>query len=227
MSEAILVAVPSNAPAGLEAVPSAHFGHCDAYTVARIQDGRILDVSVEYNEGHEQGGCIVPVQALSDKGVGVLIAGGMGMGPLNAMHQMGMQVFYASGYSAATGLPFESLCAEIHAMIRVAFLPFSMLPPCGTTEESRFDAMWLTNLCGIAARETNEKISDVYWRMSLTEVCCHYVNYRRRECADGDKIRRRPDLETIERIEARVDELAEKFLREKPDGSGGETETKN
>ena len=133
----------------------------------------------------------------------------------------------ASGYSAATGLQFESLCAEIHGMIRVAFLPFSMLPPCGTTEESRFDAMWLTNLCGIAARETNEKISDVYWRMSLTEVCCHYVNYRRRECADGDKIRRRPDLETIERIEARVDELAEKFLREKPDGSGGETETKN
>ena len=100
MSEAILVAVPSNAPAGLEAVPSAHFGHCDAYTVARIQDGRILDVSVEYNEGHEQGGCIVPVQSLSDKGVGVLIAGGMGIGPLNPMHQMGMRVFYASGYAS-------------------------------------------------------------------------------------------------------------------------------
>ena len=27
-------------------------------------------------------------------------AGGMGMGPLNAMHQMGMRVFYASGYSS-------------------------------------------------------------------------------------------------------------------------------
>ena len=86
--------------AGLNAAPSAHFGHCDAYTVARIQDGRILDTFIEYNEGHEQGGCIVPVQALAAKGVKVLIAGGMGMGPLNAMHQMGMQVFYASGFSA-------------------------------------------------------------------------------------------------------------------------------
>lgn len=98
MSESVLVAVPSDAPAGLEAGPSAHFGHCDAYTVARIQDGRILDVSIEYNEGHEHGGCIVPVQALADRGVGVLIAGGMGMGPLNAMHQMGIRVFYASGF---------------------------------------------------------------------------------------------------------------------------------
>ena len=51
MSEAVLVAVPSDAPAGLNARPSAHFGHCDAYTVARIQDGKILDVSIEYNEG--------------------------------------------------------------------------------------------------------------------------------------------------------------------------------
>ncbi|WP_346666430.1 NifB/NifX family molybdenum-iron cluster-binding protein [uncultured Mailhella sp.] len=98
MSEAVLVAVPSDAPAGLDARPSAHFGHCDAYTVARIQDGKILDVSIEYNEGHDQGGCIVPVQALAGKGVKVLIAGGMGMGPLNAMHQMGMQVFYATGF---------------------------------------------------------------------------------------------------------------------------------
>ncbi|WP_294488435.1 NifB/NifX family molybdenum-iron cluster-binding protein [uncultured Mailhella sp.] len=98
MSEVVLVAVPSDAPAGLNARPSAHFGHCDAYTVARIQDGKILDVSIEYNEGHEQGGCIVPVQALAGKGVKVLIAGGMGMGPLNAMHQMGMQVFYATGF---------------------------------------------------------------------------------------------------------------------------------
>ena len=72
MSEAILIAVPSNAPAGLEAVPSAHFGHCDAYTVARIQDGRILDVSIEYTDGHAQGGCLVPGQALADKGVRVL-----------------------------------------------------------------------------------------------------------------------------------------------------------
>lgn len=124
----------------------------------------------------------------------------------------------ASGYSAATGLSFESVCAEIKSVIHVAFLPFGMLPPCEPAEgSSHFDAMWLTNLCGIAARESNERVSHVYWHMSLTEVCCHYVNYRRRECADGDKIRRRPDSETTARIEARVDELAKEFLREKSD----------
>ena len=97
MSE-ILVAVPSNAPAGLNASPSAHFGHCDAYTIAKISDNEIKEVAIEYNEGHEHGGCIVPVRDLASKGVTVLIAGGMGMGPLNAMHQMGMKVYYATGY---------------------------------------------------------------------------------------------------------------------------------
>lgn len=97
MSEEMLIAVPSDAPGGLSAKPSGHFGHCDAYTVARIQDGAVKDVEIHYNEGHVEGGCIVPVQELAHKGVKVLIAGGMGMGPLNAMHQMGMEVYYSAG----------------------------------------------------------------------------------------------------------------------------------
>lgn len=97
MSEEILIAVPSDAPGGLNAKPSAHFGHCDAYTVARIKDNAITDVDIHYNEGHAEGGCIVPVKELANKGVKVLVAGGMGMGPLNAMHQMGMEVYYSAG----------------------------------------------------------------------------------------------------------------------------------
>ncbi len=99
MADSILVAVPSNSPGGLDAVPSAHFGHCDTYTVALISDGKILDVAVEPNEGHDQGGCVVPVRALANMGVKVLIAGGMGMNPLNAMHQMGLTVYYATGFA--------------------------------------------------------------------------------------------------------------------------------
>ncbi len=99
MTDSILVAVPSNAPGGLSAAPSAHFGHCDAYTVARISNGKILDVSVEPNQGHEHGGCIMPVRALAGMGVKALIAGGMGMNPLNAMHEMGLSVYYAVGYA--------------------------------------------------------------------------------------------------------------------------------
>ena len=99
MADPLLVAVPSNAPGGLDAAPSAHFGHCDAYTVARISDGKILDVTVEPNQGHEHGGCVVPVRALAGMGVKALIAGGMGMNPLNAMHQMGLSVYYATGFA--------------------------------------------------------------------------------------------------------------------------------
>lgn len=95
--ESVLIAVPSDAPGGLEAKPSAHFGHCDAYTIALVENGSITNVEVHYNEGHDQGGCLVPVRELADKGVKVLVAGGMGMGPLNAMHQMGMEVFFSAG----------------------------------------------------------------------------------------------------------------------------------
>ncbi|MBR4423382.1 MAG: NifB/NifX family molybdenum-iron cluster-binding protein [Mailhella sp.] len=99
MADSILVAVPSNAPGGLDAVPSAHFGHCDAYTVALVSDGKILDVAIEPNQGHEHGGCVVPVRSLASMGVKVLIAGGMGMNPLTAMREMGLTVYYATGYA--------------------------------------------------------------------------------------------------------------------------------
>ena len=46
MSQSILVAVPSDAPGGLEAAPSAHFGHCDVYTLARVENGAVSDVRV-------------------------------------------------------------------------------------------------------------------------------------------------------------------------------------
>ena len=94
MSEEILVAVPSEEPGGLDAKPSAHFGHCAAYTVAKISDGKIGDVRIEPNRGHEHGGCVQPVQELARQGVTVLLAGGMGMRPLNAMHEAGIKVFY-------------------------------------------------------------------------------------------------------------------------------------
>ncbi|MBO4318230.1 MAG: NifB/NifX family molybdenum-iron cluster-binding protein [Mailhella sp.] len=99
MTDPILVAVPSNAPGGLDAAPSAHFGHCDAYTVALVSDGKIQDARVEPNKGHEHGGCVAPVRELAGMGVKALIAGGMGMNPLTAMREMGLTVYYATGYA--------------------------------------------------------------------------------------------------------------------------------
>ena len=110
MSETILVAVPSDAPGGLEAAPSAHFGHCAAYTVATVENGKIKSVEVVANQGHEHGGCVQPVQELARAGVRALLAGGMGMRPLQAMHEAGIQVFHQSGFPTV-GAALEAFAA--------------------------------------------------------------------------------------------------------------------
>lgn len=97
MSDSILVAVPSEAPGGLDAAPSAHFGHCSAYTVATITNGEITDVKIVQNPGHEHGGCVEPVKALARDGVKALLAGGMGARPLAAMNEAGIKVYYSAG----------------------------------------------------------------------------------------------------------------------------------
>lgn len=97
MSEEILVAVPSEEPGGLDARPSAHFGHCAAYTVAKISDGKITDTRVVANKGHEHGGCVQPVRELAQEGVRALLAGGMGMKPLAAMTEAGIHVYFTAG----------------------------------------------------------------------------------------------------------------------------------
>lgn len=110
MSETILAAVPSEAPGGVEAAPSAHFGHCAAYTVATIEDGKIKDVKVVANQGHDHGGCVQPVQELAKAGVKALLAGGMGMRPLAAMREAGMKVYHQSGF-ATVGEVLEAFAA--------------------------------------------------------------------------------------------------------------------
>ncbi len=91
MSE-VLVAIPSAAPGGLDADLEAHFGHCDLYTLVKIGAGQVREVRTLPNVPHEQGGCLVPVTLLAQNGVGVLIAGGMGMRPLMGFHQFGIEV---------------------------------------------------------------------------------------------------------------------------------------
>ena len=44
---------------------------------------------------HEHGGCLAPVNYLADRGVTVLLAGGMGMRPLMGFLQEGVDVYYA------------------------------------------------------------------------------------------------------------------------------------
>lgn len=89
-----VVAVPSVAPGGAEAAPNAHFGRCQVYTLARVEDGAVGALSVQPNPLHHGGDCAGPVQALQRLGVTALLAGGMGMRPLQALQQAGIAVYF-------------------------------------------------------------------------------------------------------------------------------------
>ena len=89
----MLIAIPSEAPGGLDAAIAEHFGHCAAFTLVSIDEGELGDVTVLENAGHEQGGCMAPVTLLKERGVDAMVAGGMGMRPLAGFNSVGITVY--------------------------------------------------------------------------------------------------------------------------------------
>ena len=90
----MLIAIPSEAPGGLDAAVSEHFGHCPAFTIVTIENGEIGAVQVLENAAHEQGGCMAPVMLLKQNNVDALVAGGMGATPLSGLQQVGIDVYF-------------------------------------------------------------------------------------------------------------------------------------
>ena len=88
------IAIPSVLPGGLGAQVGAHFGHCDCYTLVDVEDGAVVKSEVIPSCAHEHGGCLAPVNYLADRGVTVLLAGGMGMRPLMGFNQAGIAVLH-------------------------------------------------------------------------------------------------------------------------------------
>lgn len=114
----MLIAVPSNNPGGLDAATSAHFGHCEVFTLVKVEDDKIGDVTTLANGGHEQGGCLAPVTLLKEAGVDAMVSGGMGMRPLQGFQQVGIKVFHsgeaATVREAVEGV-IEGVCPEFGA----------------------------------------------------------------------------------------------------------------
>lgn len=67
---------------------AAHFGRCSAYTLFDVQDGNITSKEEIANPGHQPG--FLP-RFLSQKGVNIVIAGGMGPRAQNLFHQNNIQ----------------------------------------------------------------------------------------------------------------------------------------
>ena len=90
----MLIAVPSDTTDGLDATISEHFGHCAAFTLVTVTDDVVGEVAILENSGHHEGGCMAPVTLLKERGVEVLLAGGMGARPLSGFQQVGIDVHY-------------------------------------------------------------------------------------------------------------------------------------
>ena len=88
------IAIPSMGTGGLDGERSGHFGHCDVFTFVDVEGGEIKQVTTIPNQSHVQGGCMVPVNLLASHNVNALIVGGIGMRPLMAFKQAGVNVFH-------------------------------------------------------------------------------------------------------------------------------------
>lgn len=72
-----------------------HFGHCQGFTIFETESGRIMGSQFVPNPGHRPG--FLPV-FLHDKGVKVIISGGMGQGAIDIFNEKGVEVIVgASG----------------------------------------------------------------------------------------------------------------------------------
>ena len=121
--DTIRIAIPSTLPGGMDCAVGEHFGHCDCYTVVDVAEGNIQTISTLPNVPHVQGGCMAPVNHLSQNGVNALIAGGMGMRPLMGFAQVGITVYHG-GTAASVGQAVEAFLAG-------SLTPFSRNQTCG------------------------------------------------------------------------------------------------
>ena len=88
------IAIPSMDEGGLNGQRSGHFGHCDVFTLVDVEEGEISQVTTIPNQSHVQGGCMVPVNLLSENKVNALIVGGIAMRPLMCFRQAQIDGYY-------------------------------------------------------------------------------------------------------------------------------------
>ncbi len=128
----MIVGFPCDGPGGLDAPLSDHFGHCEAFTLVAVEDGRIASARVLPNPSDGHGHCHDLVNGLAQRGVRVLVANGMGRGPLRASESAGIQVLHGGG----AALVRDAAQALVEGRLR----PFSPAFVCGHSTEQRHEA---------------------------------------------------------------------------------------
>ena len=118
-----IVAFPSDAPGGLLASLSDHFGHCDLFTLVTVAGNGVGKVAIVPGIPHEHGGCMAPVNLLASHGAKVLVTGGMERQPLMGFAEVSIRVFH----SAETSTVSDAL----HALLAGRLPMFDASLTCG------------------------------------------------------------------------------------------------
>ena len=78
-----------------------HFGHCETFLLFDVADGKIVGEESVANPGHKPG--FLP-NFLGDKGVEVVIAGGMGGGAVEIFNERNIEVVLGAQGDARTAV---------------------------------------------------------------------------------------------------------------------------
>ena len=100
----IRIAIPSEAPGGLAARRSGHFGRAECFTMVDLVDGEIGGVEVLHNAPHVEGGCMAPVLVLAEHQVDAIVVDGIGGRPLMGFNQVGIAVHAGLGSDVQTAV---------------------------------------------------------------------------------------------------------------------------
>jgi len=110
----MIIAFSSEENRGLESIMNHHFGRCPFYIFISIdKDNNVNDVTGEENpfaNGHEPG--LVP-KYIADKGVNIMISGGMGPRAVDFFNQFGVTVV-----TGATGKVKDALNAYLNGQLK-------------------------------------------------------------------------------------------------------------
>jgi predicted Fe-Mo cluster-binding NifX family protein len=74
-----------------------HFGHCESFMIFDTENNQIIASETIANPGHRPG--FLP-NFLNDRGVNVIISGGIGSGAIDIFNEKGIQVIVGAGGDA-------------------------------------------------------------------------------------------------------------------------------
>jgi predicted Fe-Mo cluster-binding NifX family protein len=93
-SKSTTIAIPSMDDSGIESDICAHFGSCQYFTLVKVSDGQVREVTTIGNGTHEaEHNCAAPADLLRSNGVDAVIVSGIGGRPLFSLKNNGIRVF--------------------------------------------------------------------------------------------------------------------------------------